>query len=106
MARDKARQFFGEISQGRDPSGEKKQYREKPTVENLCADYLSGHAVKKRSKSYSEDKRYIENFILPHFKNKKVDSITSRDVEQLHIKLAKTPYQANRVLLFSQNCFL
>ena len=104
-ARDKARQLIGEISQGSDPLAEKKDLREKATFHNLIQDYLEGHAAKKRPKSIMEDKKLINGILEPAFGLKKVDAITRKDVEQLHTKMAKTPYQANRAIALLSKMF-
>lgn len=104
-ARDKARQLIGEISQGSDPLAKKKDLREKATFHNLIQDYLEGHAAKKRPKSILEDKKLINGILEPAFGVKKVDAITRKDVEQLHMKMAKTPYQANRAIALLSKMF-
>lgn len=105
IARDKARQFLAEVSQGEDPSAIKKQHRDKPTVQYLVQDYLEGHAAKKRAKSVMEDKKLINSIIEPYFGNKKVDAVTRRDIEQLHTKMSNRPYSANRAVALLSKMF-
>jgi len=105
IARDKAKQLMGEISQGADPLSAKNDLRDKAVFPNLIHDYLEGHAAKKRPKSIMEDKKLINAVLAPAFGMKKIDAITRKDVEQLHTKMAKTPYQANRSIALLSKMF-
>lgn len=105
IARDKAKKLLGDITQGQDPCSDRKQQQNQPKMNDLIHDYLQGHALKKRSRSLSEDRRYIESFIRPAFGEKKVETLTCRDIEHLHTQLSSTPYQANRVLSLVSKLF-
>lgn len=70
IARDKAKQLIGQISQGEDPIAEKKTFRNKAVFHNLIQDYLEGHAIKKRPKSIMEDKKLIAAILEPAFGKK------------------------------------
>ena len=105
MAREMARKFLGQVAQGGDPATHKKERSEAPSMQDLFEEYLKGHATKKRDRSTKEDKRLFNELIAPHMKSKKLETITRKDVEQLHTELSKTPYQANRVLSLLSKMF-
>lgn len=98
-ARNLAKQHLGEITKGKDPAAQKKENKASPLMKDLARDYLVRHAEsKKQPKSRSEDKRMIEKFILPALGNQRVQDVSRRDIESLHLQLEKTSVQANRVL--------
>jgi integrase len=91
---------------GADPVREKKARRAEPKLADLAAEYLDQHAtIKKREKSVYEDKRMLNNIILPKLGKLRVSAVTRRNVESLHNSLRKTPYQANRVLALLSKMF-
>lgn len=104
-ARELAKKRFASIAQGLDPAEEKKQVKNLATVNDLAADYLERHAPKKRIKSIQEDQNLLNNIILPALGSNKVLYISRRDIENLHLRLEKTPYQANRVLSLLSKMF-
>jgi len=59
----------------------------------------------KNEQSILEDKKLITSTIEPAFGMKKVDAITRKEVEQLHTKMAKTTYQANRAIALLSKMF-
>ena len=71
----------------------------------LVDDYLERHGSRKRDKSLSEDKRLSQNIITPALGDKKIALITRREIENLHLRQEKTPYQANRVLALLSKMF-
>ena len=103
-ARMLAKQQVGRVSHGDDPLTEKKQLKKMPSFEDLAQDYLTRHACRKRPKSLGEDQKLL-NRIAPFWNEKKVAHITRRDVENLHRKFEKTPYQANRTLSLLSKMF-
>jgi integrase len=106
-ARDKVRkELCPSILKGADPVHEKQALRTEPTLSDLAADYIEQHAkVKKREKSVYEDKRMLNNIVLPKVGKLRVSAVTRRNVESLHNSLRKTPYQANRVLALMSKMF-
>ena len=74
-------------------------------LNDLAVDYLERHAPKKRIKSIQEDQNLLNNIILPDLGDHKVLYISRRDIENLHLRLEKTPYQANRALSLLSKMF-
>ena len=90
-ARDRARQFLGEVVAGADPSGEKIAKRKALTVAELCDRYfedaLAGR-VRTRSKAAKKastltiDRGRIDRHIKPLIGSMSVGSVTRHDVEK------------------------
>src|ERR1700722_8730468 len=93
-----ARKYLGSVAHGEDPTQNKKQTKELFSMYDLAQDYIERHGKKKRQKSFKEDQRLLQNFILPTMGSLKVSHITRRDIESFHLRLEKTSYQANRAL--------
>jgi integrase len=97
-ARDKAYNALHAVSKGKDPQQEKLAERASGTFEEMSTEYLERWA-KKRKKSWKEDKRIIDTYLLPNFKHTPPKEVQRRDVRAMLENLAETaPIQANRVL--------
>ncbi len=97
-ARDRARKALAQASDGEDPLEIRQRTRRGETVKALCAEYMDRHA-KPKKKTWKDDERWINKYILPAWGNHKVRSITHTDAAALHSKIGKThPYAANRIL--------
>lgn len=76
------------VKNGVDPWAEKQQAdagrKEALTVKELAKEFMEKHAQKnKRESTLKEDVRIFNKDILPHWGNRKADSITKRDVNLL-----------------------
>lgn len=74
-------------------------------VAALCDRYLDKYAAKKKPRSQAEDARQIKAHVLPALGSKLVDEVQYEDIERLHVKLKKTPHQANRVVALLSKMF-
>jgi integrase len=91
---------------GRDPMAERQQRLLEPTVEQLGAEYLIRHALpNKRASSVRDDKQMISKNVNPALGKLRVKSVTTSDVQALHLSLKSTPYKANRVLSLLSKMF-
>jgi integrase len=106
-ARNKVKELGPDIrSKGADPAGEKKARLAEPKMADLATDYIEQHAkAKKSDKSVYEDRRMLNNIILPKLGKLRVSDVSRRNVELLHNSLKETPYQANRVLSLLSKMF-
>lgn len=103
-ARTQARKRVGEVADGGDPVEQRKKARQGETVKALCDAYLERHASRK--KSAKDDRRRIDQHILPLWSNRKADNITRVDVAALHTKIGqKAPYEANRTIALLSKMF-
>lgn len=98
QARIIAGRWFLEVSQGKDPSSDKQQLREMPTLKELAAQYMTEHAPRKKASSRKEDNRLWQQYVLPALGTLKVSSLERSDISKLHHSLHHMPTTANRVL--------
>jgi len=98
QAREEAKKLLGDVAKGADPSKDHQNEKTKPTFEKLAAEYLE-FCIKenKRPKSLKEDRRMLNSILLKRFSFKKLDEITTHEIQQLHHELRDTLYVANRV---------
>jgi hypothetical protein len=105
-AKKQARAVLADAMRGRDPAEERRSIRKAPTMAELASDYLARHAIpKKRPKSVRDDRAMLQRYVLPGLRSKKVDAVTRRDMEAIHVALKEKPYQANRVLALASKMF-
>ncbi|MBM3468010.1 MAG: site-specific integrase [Alphaproteobacteria bacterium] len=105
-AREIAKGLLGDVAKGSDPSQETHLRKTRPSVSDLANQYLEVHAkTNKRPKSFREDQQMLEKIILKRWPDKKVEEITTQDVQYLHHDLRKTPYMANRVCALLSKMF-
>ncbi len=96
-ARDVALQRKAEVIEGRDPLEARRSAAGAGTVGELCQVYLERYAVHKRSAA--EDRRRIQQHILPRWTNRKVESLKRAEIAEAHHKIGQEfPYEANRRL--------
>jgi integrase len=93
-----ARCHLSHIIEGHDPLEERKQSPHSKAVRELAAACLERHA-KVHKKSWKDDARRIDKYILPAWANTRASNIKRADVAALHAKIGrKHPYEANRVV--------
>lgn len=97
-ARVLAKKYLAEVTQGEDPTEPRKTLKDLPTLGVLARDYIERYGARKRPRSLMEDKKLLNNLILPYLEKKAVASLSRRDIETFHERFRKTPYQANRAL--------
>lgn len=98
QARSIAQRWLLEVSQGNDPSADKQDLRQMPTLKELADQYMKEHAPRKKASSQKEDLRLWQQHILPTLGSLKVSSIERSDIAKLHHSLQSLPISANRVL--------
>lgn len=98
QAREEAKKLLGDVAKGADPSKEHQNEKIKPTFEKLAAEYIE-FSIKddKAPKTIKEEKRMLNTILLKRFGFKKLDEITTYEIQQLHHELRDTLYVANRV---------
>lgn len=105
QARQEARLKLVEVQRGSDPLQNKQNEERVETVEELCKRYLDKYA-KLHKKTWEEDERRINKYVIPKFDNRKVNSITRNEIETLHQKIGEdAPYEANRILALLSKIF-
>ncbi len=105
QARMTARAELAKVeTEGADPLAARERERQGETIADLCAAYMERHGNAK--KSARDDRRRIDQHILPRWKTRKAHSITRADVAALHSRIGKDrPYEANRTLALLSKAF-
>ena len=98
QAREQARSLSLSIASGEDPAEGLRRKDVAPTIAILSKEYTELHAkVNKRASSQYDDDKMISKIILPALGKKKIEEVTTHDIQKLHKNLADRPYTANRV---------
>lgn len=98
-ARAAAKQALASVTKGEDPMAEREAVRKASTIKELADQFLKEHAEKKLKERTGAFYRWqLERYVLPKHGNRKAIDFLERDVSELHLSLADTPTQANRVL--------
>ena len=97
-ARRRARQVVGEVAGAGDPAQARREARHAPTFEQLATLYLDKHA-RVRKRSWKEDRRAINNELLPMWGALRAREIRRRDIRALIEGVAErpAPVMANRI---------
>lgn len=97
-AREEAKALRKRIDRGEDPLAERTAAREAPTVSDLCDRFVKDELPRKRPSTRREYTSLIDKQIRPRLGSRKVAAVGYADVDELHRRLAKTPYRANRCI--------
>ncbi len=99
QAKDIAKDVLGKLRiDSKDPLEDRYQHIKAETVNELCTQYLERYA-KTHKKSWHDDQRRINKFVIAEWGTRKAYSIKRFDITKLHNKIGKnSPYEANRVL--------
>lgn len=98
-ARQIAREELVKVAQGRDPLEERRKARDAgTTVRQFAETYMERHA-KPHKKSWREDQRRLNKYVVPALGSKDLRAVRRADVARLHNDIGQeTPVEANRVL--------
>jgi integrase len=108
--RELARQALADIREGRDPSVERRARQQAlaagaMTVAALREKWLAEHVSKLKPRTREDYTKLSENFILPATGHLPVANVTRDDITALHLKMEKTPTQANYVVRIARGLF-
>ncbi len=106
-ARDGAREHLRAVQkEGRDPSREKRERYEAPTVAELAERFLAEHVTAKRKAATVEEyDRILRLHVLPKLGRVRAADVTRGDLATLHHAMRETPTQANRTLAVLSKMF-
>ena len=98
IARSEAERLNGEIARGINPMDDRNAARREKTFGDFFEEYLTKHARPHKRTAESDERRY--NLYLQGWRNKRLTSITRKEIQALHGKVGreKGPYAANRLL--------
>ncbi len=97
-ARREALRLLNEISEGVDPSLQRRARRTVPTVAEAANDFMESHGAKLKASTRIEYDRLLRNTILPTFGRRTIDDIERSDITRFHNAMNATPRKANFAL--------
>ena len=98
-ARSQAKKMLGQVEQGADPVDERRKACAVRTFREVADEFMRAHVEAKRKQHTKENYRaIIDRQILPAIGNKRIVDLRLYDVTQLHRRLSKAPYAANRAV--------
>ncbi len=98
-ARREAIRILGLIRDGRDPAEERRAAKGATTFAAFAARYLEEYAIPhKKPRTVIEDRRLLDQRILPAIGKLRLPDITKADVQRLHHSMRDVPIAANRAL--------
>jgi integrase len=98
-ARSQAKKMLGQVEQGADPVDERRKARAIRTFREVADEFMRAHVEAKRKQHTKENYRAIlDRQILPAIGNKRILDLRLYDVTQLHRRMSKAPYAANRAI--------
>jgi integrase len=98
QARALAQTHLARVRAGGDPAQEKKTARAQPTVQAFVTQWLEAQTPRLRPTTLYNYHSMCTRHILPALGTLTLAALTRADVQALHVRLAGTPTQANRVL--------
>jgi integrase len=109
-ARKLAVQRLAEVARGENPSAARKLARSKArqtqTVKELVERFLREYVeAKRKPRTAAEYRRILTERVVKAFGSTAVDAVSREDVEALHLRMRRTPYEANRVLAVLSKMF-
>jgi len=80
QARKEAQAKLGEVATGGDPSRDRQRENKRPTLSQVCDEYLEYGCEHKKASTIEADRYRLERHIRPLLGRRKVDSISQSDV--------------------------
>ena len=97
-AREKARQAFADVRNGKDPKAERDTLRQSPRLTDLRDAFMERHAANRKSGTAKNYEILWRLHIVPALGNPVVAEVTKADIDRLHSGMRATPINANRAL--------
>lgn len=98
-ARRKAREIQVRVQNGDDPAAERQERKRALTMAELCPIFVAEHVQTKcKASTAAEYQRLIDKHIVPSLGRVPVEAVSTRDIADLHARMADTRTQANRTL--------
>ena len=98
-ARLLAKKTLGSVAHGNDPAEQRSLDRKTLSLEEAGDRFLAEFIDQKRSpKTASSYRDVLVRLVYPALRSRQLTKVTTSEIRILHAKMAKAPYQANRML--------
>jgi integrase len=105
-ARTLAKKTLGSVAHGADPAAQRAADKRASTLAEVAEQFLTEHVEAKRSASSAKSYRdLLERLAIPELGKRKAEKITTAEIQRLHSKHNRSPYQANRLLRVLSSLF-
>ena len=105
-ARTLAKKTLGSVAHGADPAAQRAADKRASTLAEVAEQFLTEHIEAKRSPSSAKSYRdLLERLAIPELGKRKAEKITTAEIQRLHSKHSRSPYQANRLLRVLSSLF-
>ena len=105
-ARTLAKKTLGSVAHGADPAAQRAADKRASTLAEVAEQFLTEHVEAKRSASSAKSYRdLLERLAIPELGKRKAEKITTAEIQRLHSKHSRSPYQANRLLRVLSSLF-
>ena len=105
-ARTLAKKTLGSVAHGADPAAQRAADKRASTFAEVAEHFLTEHVEAKRSASSAKSYRdLLERLVIPELGKRKAEKITTAEIQRLHSKHSRSPYQANRLLRVLSSLF-
>jgi integrase len=105
-ARTLAKKTLGSVAHGADPAAERAANKRASTLADVAEQFLTEHVKAKRSASSAKSYRdLLERLAVPELGKRKAEKITTAEIQRLHSRHSRSPYQANRLLRVLSSLF-
>lgn len=106
QARSIAQTNLRMVARGDDPMAAREAKRDEKSVGELLDQFLADHAdAKLKNRSSAEYRRLARTLVPASLRRMPVAEVARADLSKLHNSLARTPYQANRLLAVLRKFF-
>ncbi|WP_082659469.1 site-specific integrase [Aureimonas sp. AU40] len=106
-ARDRARALLEAVARGEDPAQDMADLATRATLQDLRNRHIEEHAGLKNKAKWKKDQEALwDKHVLPFLKPAlAVEDVTENQIGQLHHKMRRTPFQANRCMAMLHKAF-
>lgn len=105
QARDACKEILVRVAKLEDPLSQRQLIRKAETFGELWTSYLENHA-KAKKRSWLEDQRRFDRCVPETWRPRKIESLTTKDIESLHFKIGqRSKVEANRTLALLSKMF-
>ena len=104
-ARSAAKKMLANVTLGEDPAEDRDAKRKAVTLSKLVELFVEGHGPKLKAASLTNYVSALNKHVLPVLGKRPAETITTKDLNKIHISLVEHPHHANRVIAYLGSVF-